>query len=329
MSSGSSVTETEVDNFRFFAQYSAASGWNYNVTPGSIVSCPCDTLCPNVTANKAVVQATLNKNGTSQVTGFIATDPTRNLIVVSFPGSNSDANWVINLQIGLEPCDDLVSGCKVHTGFMSAWRDAEATVMSTVQQLLNDSKQSYGVVVTGYSLGAAVATLAAAHLRKANISCDLYTYGSPRVGNGVFASFVTNQPGAQYRLTHFDDPAPQIPPLWCDYRHTSPEYWMFDQNSTAINYGPGDIKICTDIDNITCNAGMIGLTWYSHSFYFEEMGCANNMNVKRSDAIDTALKQRLNEYAARNREYAASLARFSVIPIDPKDALCGGVKIGP
>lgn len=61
---------------------------------------------------------------------------------------------------------------------------------------------SYSLVVTGHSLGGAVATIAAATLRQYGYPCELYTYGSPRVFNSVGAAFVSTQPGGNVRVTH-------------------------------------------------------------------------------------------------------------------------------
>ncbi len=253
------------------------------------------------------MRVSLNGNTASNIEGFVAVDAKRHLIVVSFRGSHSIRNWITNLQFEQDACD-LVSDCEVHAGFMSAWKDVQATVTSAAQSL-KAANPSYAVIVTGHSLGGAVATLAAAYLRKAGLPCDLYTYGSPRVGNEAFVSFVTNQPGAEYRLTHLDDPVPRLPPLIFSYRHTSPEYWMFDQTATTTTYGPGDIKACLGSANVDCNASMSGLDINAHLYYFEHIsGCGGSMGVKRSEANDTALEQRLNEYAAKDREYAASLA---------------------
>ncbi len=92
------------------------------------------------------------------------------------------------------------------------------------------------MVATGHSLGGAVATLAAAYLRAAGNAVDLYTYGSPRVGNDAFANFVSAQAGLEIRVTHLDDPVPRLPPLLFSYRHTSPEYWLYDGGATTTNY---------------------------------------------------------------------------------------------
>jgi len=49
------------------------------------------------------------------------------------------------------------------------------------------------LIITGHSICAAIATLAGAEPRSMNYTADIYTYGSPRIGNTAFATFVTSQ----------------------------------------------------------------------------------------------------------------------------------------
>lgn len=108
-------------------------------------------------------------------------------------------------------------------------------------------------MVTGHSLGGAIATLAAAYLRQAGHPCDLYPYGSPRVGNLALASFITAQEGNEYRITHTDDPVPKLPPITLNYRHISPEYWI---NTENVEVMAEDVEVCSGFANLTgCNAG--------------------------------------------------------------------------
>ena len=65
-------------------------------------------------------------------------------------------------------------------------------------------------MVTGHSLGAALATFCAVDIMrtiKPKTTVYLYTFGSPRVGNQKFADYVfTLFPDGKYsRITHYDD----------------------------------------------------------------------------------------------------------------------------
>jgi hypothetical protein len=116
----------------------------------------------------------------------------------------------------------------------------------------------YSLVITGHSIGAGIATLAGAELRSMNYNADIYTYGSPRVGNTEFATFVTSQApekGVNYRMTHENDPVSQLPPTWIGYEHTSPEYWLTNGTDATDVYEASDVVVCEGVGNEECNAG--------------------------------------------------------------------------
>ena len=117
-----------------------------------------------------------------------------------------------------------VGSAMVHTGFQFAYAVTQSTVLNAVKAQLA-SNPSYRVVVTGHSLGAAVAALAAVSIKSTfpNVNLQLYTYGicalikssvklcssfvflgQPRTGNAAFASYVENLIGTAniFRAVH-------------------------------------------------------------------------------------------------------------------------------
>lgn len=81
---------------------------------------------------------------------------------------------------------------KMHDGFAETQGRTADLVLSTVQSALN-STGSKKVLVTGHSLGAAVASIDAIMLRsKLDPSIELTSvvYGLPRVGNQAWADLV-------------------------------------------------------------------------------------------------------------------------------------------
>jgi hypothetical protein len=160
--------------------------------------------------------------------------------------------------------------------------------------------------------------MAAAYLRSAGNSVDLYTYGSPRVGNDAFANFVSAQSGLEIRVTHLDDPVPRLPPLLFNYRHTSPEYWLSDGTATTTNYGVSDVVVCTGSANTDCNASTGGLDVEAHLHYLIGISdCSSGFSFKKRDVMgmsmkrditDAQLEERLNMFTALDIQYAAQLA---------------------
>lgn len=205
------------------------------------------------------------------------------------------------------PCT-LTPDCLVHTGFDASWGEVASKATAGVRAA-KAAHPDYSLIVTGHSLGGAVATLAAAHLRAAGFPADLYTYGSPRVGNDAFVRFVTNQPGGEFRVTHIDDPVPRLPPILVNFRHTSPEFWINAPGQSPV--APSGIKMCAGDANVQCNAGTHGLDVDAHLWYFQPLnGCSSKSLPFRSDGqglSDAELEAKLNHFVDMDVQAAAKL----------------------
>jgi len=78
-------------------------------------------------------------------------------------------------------------------------------VLNQVSKLRN-TYPTAAVKVTGHSLGAALATLTAMDLYKNGYtSVQCYNFGSPRVGDQAFSSFVGTKMTNFWRVTHLKD----------------------------------------------------------------------------------------------------------------------------
>lgn len=144
---------------------------------------------------------------------------------IAFRGTSSFDDAVANLDIRLNTICDLFTDPineggddgavvpMVHNGFQMQFRAVEKAL---THDLVEKSKDYDRVVLTGHSLGGAIATIAAAvygvqFAGKKRVSC--HTFGCPRVGNTVFASMYdaivpTDQ---NWRCVHYEDPVPMIP----------------------------------------------------------------------------------------------------------------------
>ena len=252
-----------------------------------------------------------SNNTATNIEGFVAVDSVKEQIVLSFRGSDSIRNWIANFIFAQVACD-IVAGCLVHAGFWTAWNEVKADVVTLVSAA-TAANPSYSLVITGHSLGGAVGTIAAASLRAAGYACDLYTYGSPRVGNAEFVNFVIAQSGGEYRVTHADDPVPRLPPILLNYRHTSPEYWV--KTESTDNVSTADVQVCEGTANVQCNAGTLGLDIDAHRSYFTNISaCGSDVTQFRrrdGEISDEELEERLNMFARLDVGYAAALAEAS------------------
>ena len=76
-------------------------------------------------------------------------------------------------------------------------------------------------MITGHSLGGALAVMAAAHLHnKYKMVEYLYTQGQPRVGNDKFAQFMTQLIPNIYRIVHYADQVPHVPQSVLGFKHS-------------------------------------------------------------------------------------------------------------
>lgn len=173
--------------------------------------------------NETLLEAWLQQNGfelkqsfndaNTDTQGFLAV--AGNIAVLAFRGTEKkfrdwqdDANVV---QIA-DPAK-VIPGA-LHKGFITAFN----SVAAAVDQELDALKAAGATLhVTGHSLGAALATLAALHCEGRSASAGLvtsvHTYGSPRVGDPVFAAaFERSLRGRTFRFVNNEDLVTRVPP---------------------------------------------------------------------------------------------------------------------
>lgn len=92
--------------------------------------------------------------------------------MLSFRGSTDISNWIANLDFVFDDDTGLCTGCDVHSGFWKAWESVADDVTAELDSALS-TYSDYQLVVTGHSLGAALAALAGTALRNAGYSLDL------------------------------------------------------------------------------------------------------------------------------------------------------------
>ena len=134
------------------------------------------------------------------------------------------------LSLPLQP----IGGTKVHLGFYGAWKALERATLDAGNSLIPDGV-SYEQIITGHSLGAAIATLCWAEL-----GGDLMTFASPRVGDPAFGKTLWD--GQTVRIVNNGDIVPNVP--------TDPPFRHGGQLFVA--FGPGnwfDAKIAHSLES--------------------------------------------------------------------------------
>lgn len=143
---------------------------------------------------------------------------------VAFRGTQPDKllDYVTDAQALLVPW----SGTQlVHSGFLHAYR--QSAIKDTIARQLQEWRKDYPalkVTYTGHSLGAALATLAAADAPGAT----LVTFGSPRVGNADFAHGVNGSTTVS-RYVDCCDVVTEVPipvPFALPYEHLAGRHYI-------------------------------------------------------------------------------------------------------
>lgn len=180
-------------------------------------------------------------------------------IVVAFRGTEPDKlkDWMSDLDLQFA---DGPFG-RVHNGFhlaLSHIRDDLDACVTAFQD------QGQSLWMTGHSLGAALATLAAAHWRKLDKPVHgLYNFGAPRVGDRVFERTFNQDFGARnFRFVNNADLVTRVPLRTMGFSHcgnslcfdekgkltSDPGWWdaflnrMQGRIDDLGNMGPADLK---------------------------------------------------------------------------------------
>ncbi|MBD2775299.1 lipase family protein [Iningainema tapete] len=170
--------------------------------------------------------------------GFVLTSKTNNIIV--FRGSQTRVEWINNLTAFQKDYTDPISGqhCgKIHLGFLDNYHEIIEPIPREIAKKLNPSVPCY---ISGHSLGAALATLAALdialnvpQLRK---QLQLYVYASPRVGDATFAKLHNKMIPNSYRVVNNADAFNLVPPTNTlgIYIHIGQEWSFLSQNGDLL-----------------------------------------------------------------------------------------------
>jgi pimeloyl-ACP methyl ester carboxylesterase len=151
-------------------------------------------------------------------------------LVVSFRGTKGIRDLLTDIsirkvafQVGREPSN---SAGKVHRGFLAALDSIWDQVLAAVNEL----GPARPVFVTGHSLGAALAQLAAIRLAaNGQTVAAVYLYGSPRVGDADFVTAYNKllEKKTYLHINHTDIVA-TIPPGWLGFHHVGQLARRFD-----------------------------------------------------------------------------------------------------
>jgi len=139
--------------------------------------------------------------------------------VLAFRGTEPTSFKDILADIKAWPADSETEG-NVHSGF----KGEVDKLWPTIKKWLKTKKKKDKFIITGHSLGAAMATIVISRLVELGYkNVVLYTYGSPRVGDREWGKQFDNIEA--YRFVNNNDIVCQVPPFGY-YSHIGKLYYM-------------------------------------------------------------------------------------------------------
>lgn len=191
-------------------------------------------------------------NAKQDLAAFVAWDAVSNAIVISFRGTimSKIRNFVRDLSfIKTSPLSQY-PGAAVHRGFWNAWGELEQDVVAALGNLAS-SHETTTVIVTGHSMGAAMAGNAAISLKlKHGYNTSVVNFEAPRGGNQKFMSALRQEVPNYWRITHANDIVPHAPPEAFGFYHAATEVFFPSSTYTDLTHticdGSGEDPTCSN-----------------------------------------------------------------------------------
>ena len=191
---------------------------------------------------------------TSALQVFMGYDSDNSQIVLSFRGTSNLEDWVDNLGI----CSTLMNTKSshhyiftisldanswtetdqvayttgdangyVHDGFYTAWQELENGELNTMIKSMFAGYAGANIMITGHSLGAALAQIAALEFTQNSVYTSLsmgnintITFGSPRWCDETIATLYGEVVDSNWRIVNEHDIVPTLPLMAMGFHHT-------------------------------------------------------------------------------------------------------------
>lgn len=173
--------------------------------------CVCKGFEPPSVPNFNMIAAfKMNDKGKHVKNTLIFYSQSLNTMIISFAGSKNLEDWVMDLQYSTrKPSFTDDESIKAHSGFLTMYEGIREKIRLVIDDTCDENTV---IVVTGHSLGAALATICFYDITENNIGANrlLYTFASPRIGNPEFAAKI-NATNSAYRIANMEDIVPSVP----------------------------------------------------------------------------------------------------------------------
>ncbi|CDO93757.1 unnamed protein product [Kluyveromyces dobzhanskii CBS 2104] len=286
------------DSYEKMLYFSKMCGLTYCITTGSLEAdktfleggCPAELdFCSNIDLNPSInrtrVELILEASEQELGTGFVAVDHGREVVMLSFRGSSTRQDWFSDFEIypteykpsSTEQYERLVNdgeisechNCMIHKGFYRFIKTLSKDFLQRVERIFK-RYPDYNLVVTGHSLGAALASICGIELKLRGHNPLILTYATPKMFNEEMKNWVDELFGTHdihdecvekgevellhgyFRVIHLQDYIPMVPPGYkaagLEIFITKPElpHEIHDLEYRAVGSGATWNKVPTD-----------------------------------------------------------------------------------
>jgi hypothetical protein len=175
--------------------------------------------------------------------------------VVTLRGTEGTLEWIHDAEFLTVPCPFLVGAGHTEDGFTAMYNSLRtgaapnSPIVAKSISSLPFPRPVTSVTVCGHSLGGALATLLALDLAANTVFSHpvIYTYGSPRTGDSLFASTFDQVVTNSYRIENRLDIVPKLPPPLA-YQHVDE---LYEPELTPVRLLPLPPEILVDF-TFTC-----------------------------------------------------------------------------
>jgi triacylglycerol lipase len=195
------------------AAYTVMGGGPATLPPGfsqtSVIQADAVALTAMPNPHPAVAAMTNN----TDIFGLMGRNSTGRTAFVSFRGTSDGAEWVADIDAIPDDYLPVAGFGQVHAGFQDVYELVRTNIAANLATATAGCDQ---ILITGHSLGAALAVLAAPDIfRKMppnSIEPRLITFAGPRVGLTDFVSTFNATIESCFRVVNFLDIVPYLPP---------------------------------------------------------------------------------------------------------------------
>ncbi|KAF9485578.1 lipase class 3 family protein [Pholiota conissans] len=251
----STLSPVQIAAFKPFTFYASTA----YCQPSKILSWTCGANC---NANPTFKPVASGGNGVNVQFWYVGYDPTLKTVIVGHQGT--DPSKVVPLltdaKVALRPLSSSLfpgvpSTIKVHDGFANEHAKTATAVLAAVKKALQQSKFNKVTLVghsLGKNLGGALSLLESVYLPLflPTVTFRMIGYGTPRVGNQAFATYIDQHVNLD-RVNNLDDVVPILPGRFLGFHHPSGEKHIQPNKSWIVCLGD-------DNTDDRCSTGDVG-----------------------------------------------------------------------